>query len=288
MFTIVVLSFYSKHLIEKLVEKIDKKIPIIIIENSRDEDFKNEIEFKYKNVRVLIPKENLGFSKGMNLGIQEAKTNYVFLNPADVLLPKKCLDDLTECIEKFNNFAMLAPTYKDESIYKNYELYSEKPKINNDISSKFGIKEVDIIDGTFIIKKSEFENIGLMDENIFIYFETWDLSKRTALANKKMYVCEKIKFEHLGGQSHDPKYNYKATLSRNWHYCWSKFYYFRKYSNYFYALKKTLPIFFKAIIKCVKFKLLNNNEEYKIHLAEVKGLMSAYLLKKSTYRPYES
>ena len=103
MFTIVILSFYSKHLIEKLVEKIDKKIPIIIIENSRDEDFKNEIEFKYKNVRVLIPKENLGFSKGMNLGIQEAKTNYVFLNPADVLLPKKCLDDLTECIEKFQD-----------------------------------------------------------------------------------------------------------------------------------------------------------------------------------------
>ncbi len=113
----------------------------------------------------------------------------IFFNPADVLLPKKCIDDLIECVTKFNNFAMFAPTYKDESIYKNYELYSKKPVIKNNISEKFGMKEVDIIDGTFIIKKSEFKNIGLFDENIFIYFETWDLSKRVARAGKKMYVC---------------------------------------------------------------------------------------------------
>ena len=43
-----------------------------------------------------------------------------------------------------------------------------------------------------------------------------------------MYVCEKIKFEHLGGQSQEPRFNFEATLSRNWHYCWSKFYYYKK------------------------------------------------------------
>lgn len=288
MFTILIMSFHSRHLVGDLVKSIDKNIPIVIVENSRDIELKNKLESEHSNVRVIIPEENLGFAKGANLGIKEIKTEYVFLNPSDVFLPKKCINELIECLKKFNNFAMLAPTYKDEKIYRNYELYSRKPKVENSIAEKYGVKEVDIIDGTFIIKKSEFNDIGFFDENIFIYFEPWDLSKRISLAGKKMYVCENIKFEHLGGQSHEPKYNFQAKLSRNWHYCWSKFYYFRKYSNYFYALKKTLPIFFKAIIKCVKFKLLNNNEEYKIHLAEVKGLMSAYLLKKSTYRPYES
>ena len=108
------------------------------------------------------------------------------------------------------------------------------------------------------------------------------------MAGKKIYVCDKIKFEHLGGQSHEPKYNFEATLSRNWHYCWSKFYYLRKYTNYLYALKKTLPTLIKALFKCSKFKFIKNKKLYQFHKAEIKGLIAAYFLRKSTYRPYES
>ena len=182
---------------------------------------------------------------------------------------------------------MLAPTYKNESIYRNYELYSKYPKPNIRVADKYGIKEVDIIDGTFIIKKSEFDKIGFFDENIFIYFETWDLSRRITIAGKKMFVCDKIKFDHLGGQSHHPKFNYEATLSRNWHFNWARFYYFKKYHNYFYAFKKSLPILARSLIKCLKFKFNNDQEKYNIHMAEIKGLLNAYFLKKSTYRPYE-
>ncbi len=288
MLTILIMSFHSRHLIDGLVESIDKNIPIVIVENSQDKDLKNRLEKEHKNVRVIIPNENLGFAKGANLGIRETKTEYIFLNPSDVVLPKKCVDELIECLKTFKDFAIFAPTYKDEEIYRNYEIYSNKPKINNNIAKKFGIKEVDIIDGTFIIKKSEFEKIGLFDENIFLYFEPWDLSKRVTLAGKKIYVCEKIKFEHLGSQSHEPKFNFEATLNRNWHYCWSKFYYLKKYNNYFYAFKGTLPILIRAFIKCIKYKLLSNKKVYQIHMAEIKGLIAAYCLRKSTYRPYES
>tara|TARA_Y100000590_G_scaffold449208_1_gene586989 strand:+ start:11910 stop:12782 length:873 start_codon:yes stop_codon:yes gene_type:complete len=288
MLTILIMAFHSHHLIYNLVKSIDKNIPIVIVENSLDKDLKNKLEKNYPNVKVIIPNENLGFAKGANLGISVIKTEYVFINPSDVFLPKECINDLKECINNFDKFAVLAPTYKDESLYKNYELYSDKPPLNNIIAEKFGAKEVDIIDGTFIIKKSEFEKIGFFDENIFIYFEPWDLSKRITKSGKKIYVCDKIKFEHLGGQSHDPKYDFEATLSRNWHYCWSKFYYIKKYNNYLYALKKTLPTLFKAFIKCIKFKILNNTKDYEIHMAEVKGLISSYLLKKSSYRPYKS
>tara|TARA_Y100000590_G_scaffold49633_1_gene52451 strand:- start:9474 stop:10346 length:873 start_codon:yes stop_codon:yes gene_type:complete len=287
MFTLLIMSFHSSHLIYNLVKSIDTNIPIVIVENSQNYDLKKNLESEYKNVKVIIPSENLGFAKGANLGIKEIKTEYIFLNPADVFLPKKCIDDLIQCIKEFDDFAMLAPTYKDESVYKNYELYSSKPKLQNDTAKKFLIKEVDIIDGTFIIKKSKFDKIGFFDENIFIYFEPWDLSKRVINSGEKLYVCDKIKFEHLGGQSHEPKFNYEATLSRNWHYCWSKFYYLRKYSNYINAMRKTLPILIRALSKSIKYKFFNDKKLYKIHMAEVRGLISAYFLKKSTYRPYD-
>ena len=288
MFTILIMSFHSRHLVGDLVKSIDEDIPIVIVENSQDYDLKKRLEKEHKNVRVIVPEKNLGFAKGANLGINEINSEYIFLNPSDVFLPKKCINELKECLKGFNDFAMLAPTYKDEKVYRNYELYNDFPKINNALAEKFGMKEVDIIDGTFIIKKSEFKEIGFFDENIFIYFEPWDLSKRISKAGKKMYVCDKIKFEHLGGQSHEPKFNYEATLSRNWHYCWSKFYYLKKYNSYRHAFRKTFPILIKSIIKSIKFRLLNNKKQSRIHMAEVKGLISAYFFRKSSYRPYES
>ena len=191
MFTLLIMSFHSRHLVGKLVKSIDKKIPIVIVENSQDYDLKKTLEREHNNVRVIVPNENLGFAKGANLGINEIKTEYIFLNPSDVFLPPKCINDLLECLNEFDDFAMLAPTYKDEKMYRNYELYNDKPKVNSKVGEKFGMKEVDIIDGTFIIKKSEFKEIGFFDENIFIYFEPWDLSKRITLAGKKcMFVIK--------------------------------------------------------------------------------------------------
>ena len=295
MFTLLIMSFHSKHLVIDLVKSIDKNIPIVILENSQDYDLKDQLEKEHQNVKVIIPKENLGFAKGANFAIKQIKSEYIFLNPSDVFLPKKCINELIECINKFDDFAMLAPTYEDETNYKNYELYSKKPEVTNKVAKKFGIKEVDIIDGTFIIKKKEFKETNFFDENIFIYFEPWDLSKRLMKAGKKMYVCDKIKFKHLGGQSHHPKFNFVATLQRNWHYCWAKFYYLRKHTvyglddgNYFYALKKTFPTFFRALLKSIKYMFINDRKKRQTHMAEVKGFLYSFLLKKSSYRPYES
>ena len=44
MLTVVIPSFYSSKLIEERILEIDKEIPIIIIENSRDLEFKKKIQ----------------------------------------------------------------------------------------------------------------------------------------------------------------------------------------------------------------------------------------------------
>ena len=125
-----------------------------------------------------------------------------------------------------------------------------------------------------------------MDENIFIYYETLDMCLNFKKENKKMYVIENVKFEHLGGMSHEKKYNFEANLSRNWHYNWSKFYYFRKNSGYLYALKKFVPILFKNFFKIIYYLLINDSEKYKLKKAEIAGAINSIFLKKSHYRPY--
>ena len=294
MLTLAFLSHHSKHLIIKLVNEIisyNLSLKIIIIENSLDQELKNQLEKKYKNlVNVYIPEENLGFSKGMNKAIELSNDQFVFLNPADVILPYDCLKNLIECIKNFNNFTLLAPTYKDEKIFKNYEtfIFSKDKKINKfKIGNKFNLQEVDWIDGTFIVNKNQIKEKKIMDENMFIYFETMDMCLNFKKQNKKMYIIDNIKFEHMGSSSHDKKYNFEANLSRNWHYNWSKFYYFKKNFGYFYALKKFITITLKNYFKLISYIFRGEKNKYLLKKAEIEGSLASIFLKKSYYRPYK-
>tara|TARA_B100001996_G_C18480920_1_gene523739 strand:- start:329 stop:799 length:471 start_codon:yes stop_codon:yes gene_type:complete len=152
--------------------------------------------------------------------------------------------------------------------------------------NKFNLEEIDWIDGTFIVNKSKLENYKIMDEKFFIYFETMDMCFNFKKRGQKMYIVNNIKFDHLGGSSHDKKYNFEANLSRNWHYNWSKFYYFKKNHNYLYALKKFIPILFKLIIKLIIKLILNKKNESLLIKAELNGIITSLFLKESSYRPY--
>ena len=293
MLTLAFLSHHSKHLITKLVDEIinyDLGVKILIIENSIDHQLKYELESKYKKqVKVYLPNENLGFSKGMNKAIELSDDQFVFLNPADVILSHTCIQNLLNCLNNFKDFTLLAPTYKDEKIYKNYEefLFSKERQTHQLEIENFNLKEVDWIDGTFIVNKEKIENNKIMDENIFIYFETMDMCLNFKKKNQKMFVVENIKFEHIGGSSHERKFNFEAKLSRNWHYNWSKFYYFKKNFSYLYALKKFSTVLFKNALKLLYYFVTRNKENYLLKKAEINGSMHSILLNKSNYRPYK-
>ena len=293
MLTLAFLSHHSRHLINKLVDEIinyDLGVKILIIENSIDHQLKYELESKYKKqVKVYLPNENLGFSKGMNKAIELSDDQFVFLNPADVILSHTCIQNLLNCLNNFKDFTLLAPTYKDEKIYKNYEefLFSKERETHQLEIENFNLKEVDWIDGTFIVNKEKIENNKIMDENIFIYFETMDMCLNFKKKNQKMFVVENIKFEHIGGSSHERKFNFEAKLSRNWHYNWSKFYYFKKNFSYLYALKKFSTVLFKNALKLLYYFMTRNKENYLLKKAEINGSMHSILLNKSNYRPYK-
>ena len=292
MLTLVFLSFHSEHHIRRLVNSIDEKYDIIIIENSSNLNLKKEIESKHKNVNVVVCEENLGFSKGMNLGIKLSKTPYVFLNPSDIEISNESLNKLCGIIKKYNNFGMLSPVYADKSIHSNFFISNKKNSriIVETEYGKFPLDEVDIIDGTIILNKNIIKK-DYFDENFFIYFETFDLSKRLVNKNIKLYVCKEITFNHYGGQSHNKKYNFEAQLSRNWHYNWSKFYYFKKHKSFLYGLRKILPNFLRAVKKYVitlsQFNKSDFHEKRKLCEAEIKGIMSSIFLRPSNYRPYK-
>jgi len=281
--TIVFNSYYSKKNLYRVLKSL-KKYPIIIIENSLDADLKSELEKKYKNVKVVIPKENLGLAKGYNLGIKKAKTSYVFLNNPDIEISSKSIDILLLSAQKIIKFGILAPTYDNERIFKNYSNYNVP--FNNGIPflKKSKIYDVNWIDNNFLVNRKEIAG-DLFDENYFLYFETIDFCLNLKRKKNKLLVFKNIKFKHFGAKSTDRKYKNVVSLTRAWHYNWSKFYYYKKNYNYFYALKKIFPNLIQAIKKIIIniFKL--NSFSIYLSVIEIYGIISAILCLKSFYRP---
>ena len=283
--TIVFSSYQSQHLLIKLLKQLHKKYKILIIENSLDVKIKNKLEKKFHGVEVILPKKNLGLAKSYNLGIKKSKTKFIFLNNPDIKIDNQSIKNLLLCAKRLKKFGIISPIYKNENIYKNYESYNLiKRKTSSKVNREFDLDEVDLIDNNFLVKKEIIKN-SLFDENYFLYFETVDFANRLKKIGKKLYIARNIKFHHYGSSSLSSKYSNLVNKTRSFHFNWSKFYFYRKNFNYFYALKKIYPNFVKAIKKLLIsiFKLDVNN--LKLCLLEILGIFTSIFGLKSFYRP---
>ena len=100
-----------------------------------------------------------------------------------------------------------------------------------------------------------------------------------------MYILKDLKFTHLGTSSTDKKFNLAIQINRNWHFSWSKFYFFKKNFNYPYALKKVIPNIYQSLLGIIASIFRLNFFHLKLHKASLSGILNAIFLKKSLFRP---
>jgi len=282
--TLIFGAYFSHKHIYRTCKNLNKKFKIIVVENSLDKKFKQDIEKKYKNTKVIIPEKNVGLAKSYNIGIQNSKTKYVYLNCPDIDISNKSLDELVDCAEKLKNFCILAPNFKNVSIFTNYSGNKYIPKKTPSNILKYKLKTVDYVDNSFFMKTKKAKKY-LFDEKYFLYFETADFCFKSKKMNEKIYISEKIKFKHYGSDSVDSKYLWISNLTRAFHYNWSKFYYYKKNYNYFLALRKIIPNIIKSIKKIIFSLITFNKKNIIVGLVEFYGIICSIINLKSFYRP---
>tara|TARA_Y200000002_G_C22670037_1_gene659634 strand:+ start:57 stop:923 length:867 start_codon:yes stop_codon:yes gene_type:complete len=283
-FSVIIISFNSNHLLKKLLLKIPKKHQVIIVENSQLKSTK-KLEKKFKNLKVIIPKENLGYSRGFNLALKHCKNHLILTFTPDIKIDKKLISKLEKFLLIFKNFTIIAPEYKNQKIYKNFTPLDNKRLDIKKIKS-FTVKQVKEIDWCFcIINKKKIKTLDILDNNYFMYFETTDLCRKLIKLNHKLYIIKDLKFDHIGTSSTKKIYNHEILINRNWHYSWSKFYFFRKNNNYFYAIKKVLPNIYQNLIGIIISLFKLNMIELRLHKSSLSGIINSILLRKAFYRP---
>tara|TARA_B110000196_G_C21030173_1_gene607192 strand:+ start:135 stop:980 length:846 start_codon:yes stop_codon:yes gene_type:complete len=274
--TIIFVGFYSEKKIIKYLKQFKKYFKVIIIENSKDYSLVKKIK-KFSNAKVIVNNKNTGFGAGINLALKKVKTKYALQIDLDTIFSNKSINDLVEQANKLKDFAIIGP------FVKNFK-YQEDQFIKRKISKN--TNQMNFIDGCCLLfNMKQMRKIGFFDTNIFLYFEETDLIKRCVDKSKKVLMIDNIKIYHEGRSSSSDELIPIIEENRNWHYMWSKFYYFRKHYNYLYAFFKISRHFISAILKILINHITGNEKKKLIYLARFSGCINAMMLKKSWFRP---
>ncbi len=272
--TVVINTFNSEDKIHLCLKSINLSVKVIVIENSNNTNFKNELEENYKNVQCVLAKKNLGYAKGNNLGLSKVESQYALILNPDTTLEDNTIDNFLATASRHPDFAIIGPAKQNEYIVADQ---------NKDKDQVF---EVNSLKGfAMFLNLDQFKEIDFFDENFFIYLEEIDLCKRLKSKNKKIYLDKKIIINHLGGSSHNEIINFEMELSRNWHWMWSIFYFNKKHYGYFYALSSVSKKLFSSLIKIIFYSIVFNQRRKRIYVQRFSGLFNSIIGNKSWYRP---
>ena len=144
---VVVLNYctekYTSDCVNSFLEKANRPISIIIVDNGSVDDSGKSLFAKYKEnsqVSVICNETNLGFSKGMNVGYLYAKNtlgcDFIILSNSDITMLTDNFDRVIISDYEKYRFAVLGPKIdnvnkgRDESNPYYNEMLSEQAKYN--------------------------------------------------------------------------------------------------------------------------------------------------------------
>ena len=268
--TIVIVTFKSEEKILNCLKSIPSNTPVIVVENSNNNNFKRKIENNYKNIDCVLTGSNRGYSVANNIGLKLVKTKYALVLNPDTVIEKDAIENFLHTVKTISDFWLMGPA-NDQA-----EKIDFKEKT---------LKEVKNLKGfALFFNLKKFKN-NYFDENFFLFFEEIDLCKRVINNSGKIYLNKKIIITHEGASSVSKDNLIELEKNRNWHWMWSTFYFHKKYKGYFIAVLIIFPKLLSAFFKSLFYLFILNKKKRDIYFCRLNGILNSMLGKKSWYRP---
>lgn len=233
--SIVILNWNGKRYLKDLFTCLSKqtypkdKIEVIMVDNNSKKD--NSVAFVEKNfpwVRIIKNKENYGFAKGSNIGMLASKGEYIVLLNNDTKPQPRWLEELVRVAKEKNAGAVVPKLMFDKRRkYINnaggFLQYDKTwPVIERGINEKDTGQYNKIVEITafcgasVLLKRAMLDDIGLLDESLWMYFEDTDLSWRGQKKGWKYFFApESIVYHVHAGSSGESTPMFIFQVSRN-------------------------------------------------------------------------
>ncbi|TDE10223.1 glycosyltransferase family 2 protein [Dyadobacter psychrotolerans] len=205
--SIVTVNFNQPAVTEALLKSLQevntyKAIEIIVVDNGSTENYVPAWKLKYPDVVFLRSDTNEGFAGGNNIGIRQAKGDYLFLINNDTEVTATLIEQLMVSLDNNQRIGIISPKihYFDQPgmlqyagyTHMNYYLarnhcigqFEEDKGQYDDRTGKTGYAH----GAAMMLRKDVIEKAGLMAENYFLYYEELDWCERVKKAGYEIHT----------------------------------------------------------------------------------------------------
>ena len=209
--SIIIVSFNARAHLERCLQSLHDAPPVrpheIIVVDNASADGSADAARRWPRVRVIEAGSNLGFARGNNAGIRASTGKYSLLLNSDTIVPPGAVDSLLAAIERDSSVAVVGPRVVDSTGRAELSV-GRMVSPWNEIRQKFLMPAraeqisrqehfTDWVSGAcLLVRRSDADAVGLLDERFFMYGEDFDICARTQLAGWKLQVAEDLLARH--------------------------------------------------------------------------------------------
>lgn len=185
--------------IKKTVGNINYEV--IAVDSASTRQGKYAVEENFPEAMFLPFRENLGYSRGVNIGISRAGGNYLLILNPDVVLTEDSAAKMLDYMRKHPDIGILGPKMLNFngtaqrthfSFYKPITIIARrtflgrlkpfKKALDNFLMADSDANQIQTPDwlmgSAIMVNKRAIEKVGGMDEKFFMYFEDVDWARR--------------------------------------------------------------------------------------------------------------
>ncbi|KUG09697.1 glycosyltransferase family 2 protein [Solirubrum puertoriconensis] len=211
--------------VRRAVEKLGEPVEVFVVDNNSVDRSVAMVRQRFPEVILIENQDNPGFSKANNQALRQAKGEYLLLLNPDTVVEEDTFRACCEFMDAHPKAGGLGVKMLDGqgkflpeskrslptpwiAFYKVFGLAALFPK-----SRKFGryhlgfldkdqTHEIEVLSGAFMLmRKAALEQVGLLDEDYFMYGEDIDLSYRLTQGGWKNYYYPGTRIIHYKGES---------------------------------------------------------------------------------------
>ena len=231
--SIIVLNYSAGDLLLDCIESIKKSsyqnIEILVVDNISSDRSQIRCKEKFPDIKLIQNEKNLGYCGGNNVGIKEAKGEFIVILNPDTIVESNWINELVIAQKEFGD-ALYQPkilSLNEENIIQStgnmlhvFGFGFARDKGNKITNKEENIEKIGYASGPCLFtSRSVLDKVGLLDEFLFLYHDDLDLGWRAAQIGINSYYVPKSKIYHA--ESYSLKWSAKKFywLERNRKYC---------------------------------------------------------------------
>jgi GT2 family glycosyltransferase len=205
---------------QRLSSECSELFEVIVVDNASIDGSPTEVASQFPWVKLVVNEENVGFARANNLGIRLATGQYILLLNSDTIINPSTLPTLVGFMDGRLQLGACGPRLlnSDGSLQHACHpmltpgrefwrlLFLERiyPRTTYPLArwSTTQPRQVEAIKGAcLLLRRSALDQVGLLDEDYFMYTEEVDLCHRLARSGWELWYVPQAVVTHFGGAS---------------------------------------------------------------------------------------